>query len=180
VHTANQLIKDIANGDKKAFKLFYEQYKDKVYNVALSYVQDQQEAEDITQEVFIAIFQKASSFKGEAGVSTWVYRITVNTSLNFIKRRKRYSLFKIGFERKESRDFEHPGIVLENKEDANLLFKTIDTLPTTQKTAFILGYIEQLPRQEIADIMEVSLKAVESLLQRAKVNLRKELKKRLS
>ena len=73
-------------------------------------------------------------------------------------------------------DFNHPGIIEENKENAKLMYKAIDTLPDAQKTAFILGFIEEKPRQEIADIMEISLKAVESLLQRAKANLKIKLK----
>ena len=75
----------------------------------------------------------------------------------------------------EKHDFEHPGVLLENKENAKALFKVIDTLPETQKTAFILSYIEDMPRQEVADVMETSLKAVESLLQRAKGNLKKKI-----
>ena len=74
--------------------------------------------------------------------------------------------------KKEIPDFDHPGIIEENKENAKLMYQAISSLPDAQKTAFILGFIEEKPRQEIADIMEISLKAVESLLQRAKANLR--------
>lgn len=74
-------------------------------------------------------------------------------------------------------DFEHPGVLMENKENTKALFKAIHTLPNQQKTAFILSFVEELPRQEVADVMEVSLKAVESLLQRAKKNMRPELEK---
>ncbi len=74
-------------------------------------------------------------------------------------------------------DFDHPGVILENKEKAKYLFKAIESLPATQKTAFILSFIEELPRQEVADIMQTSLKAVESLLQRAKKNLRLRLER---
>ena len=68
-------------------------------------------------------------------------------------------------------------MLLENKENAKALFQVIDTLPDQQKTAFILSYMEDLPRKEVAAIMDTSLKSVESLLQRAKNNLRKKLKK---
>lgn len=72
-------------------------------------------------------------------------------------------------------DFQHPGVLLENKEKAQYLFSVIETLAEAQKTAFILSFVEGLPRQEVADIMETSLKSVESLLQRAKANLKKKL-----
>ena len=180
MNTKNQLIHAIANGDKKAFGSLYELHKDKVYNIALSYLQNVQEAEDVTQEVFLTIFRNAASFRGEATISTWIYRITINTSLNLLKRKQRYKHLKMGKEGKRSADFVHPGVLLDRKEDAKLLFAAIYVLSKNQKTAFILSFIEHLPRQEVANIMSLSLKAVEALLQRAKANLKKKLKKDLS
>ena len=166
------LLKAIANGDRKAFRQLYMMFAEKVYNTAISYVQDTQDAEEITQDVFTSIFRNAGKFKGNAAISTWIYRITVNTSLNYLKRKKRFAIVKSGNEGKDRPDFEHPGVLLENKENAKALFRAIERLPETQKTAFILSFVEELPRQEVADIMETSLKAIESLLQRAKKNLR--------
>lgn len=143
--------------------------------MALSYVQEQQAAEEITQDVFTNIFKKAVTFKGQSAVRTWIYRITVNTSLNFIKKKKRTDWQGLDAVNKEGHDFVHPGVILENKENATLLYQVIETLPDQQKTAFILSFIEELPRQEVAEIMETSLKAVESLLQRAKKKLRDQL-----
>lgn len=169
------LIIATAEGDQRAFRQLYLLFADKVYNTALSYVQNEQDAEEITQDVFTNIYKNASKFKNEATVSTWIYRITVNASLNTIKKKKRFSFLKIGGIENTTPDFEHPGILLENKENAKALFKVLYTLPDNQKSAFILSYVEELPRQEVADILGVSLKAVESLLQRAKKNLRGKL-----
>ncbi|OJJ19371.1 RNA polymerase subunit sigma-70 [marine bacterium AO1-C] len=177
LNTPDKLIQLIANQDRNAFQQLYEMFSEKVYNVAISYVKNETDAEEITQDVFVRIYQNAHKFKGDAAVSTWIYRITVNVSLNFLKKRKRTSLFKLGNQTIEQPDFEHPGVLLENQEKAKLLFKVIDTLADAQKTAFILSFVEELPRQEVANIMEVSLKAVESLLQRAKKNLRNKLEK---
>ena len=127
--------------------------------------------------MFTNIFRNASKFKAEAAVSTWIYRITVNAALNQLKKKKRFSFLRFGTDIPDKPDFEHPGVLLENKENAKNLFKVINTLPDAQKTAFILSFVEGLPRQEVADIMETSLKAVESLLQRGKQNLRKKLEK---
>ncbi|MEM8965955.1 MAG: RNA polymerase sigma factor [Bacteroidota bacterium] len=171
------IIRAIAHGDRQAFKELYQLFSDQVYNTALSYTQDVQEAEEITQDVFTQIFRNAVKFKGESAVGTWIYRITINTSLNYLRRRKRFGFMRINDHNIDKPDFEHPGVLLERKEDAKALFKVIDTLPNHQKTAFILSFIEDLPRQEVADIMQVSLKAVESLLQRAKKNLRNKLEK---
>lgn len=172
-----EIIQSIANGDRKAFQKLYELFSEKVYNTSLSYAQNKEDAEEITQDVFTSIFRNASKFKGESNAGTWIYRITVNSSLNHIKIKKRLSIFTFGSNEKDKPGFEHPGILLENKENAKALFKVIDTLPDSQKTAFILSFVEELPRQEVADVMETSLKAVESLLQRAKKNLRDKLGK---
>lgn len=171
----NQWIILIAQGDKVAFQKLYNAFSTKVYNTALSYVQQTQDAEEIAQDVFVSIFQKAGMFKGNSSLSTWIYRITVNTSLNHLKKKKRHAVFDSELPAIDPPDFDHPGVLFENKEKARLLFKTIATLNEKQKSAFILSFIEDLPRQEVANIMEISLKAVESLLQRAKQNLRKKL-----
>jgi RNA polymerase sigma-70 factor (ECF subfamily) len=161
-----------------------EQYQDKVFNTAISMVQDHGMAEDITQEVFITVFKSILSFNERSAVSTWIYRITVNKCLDHLRattRRKKTGLFSQLFNRDtgqplaEQPDFIHPGIVLEQRENARYLFAAIETLPDTQKTVFVLAHIEDLPQKDIAEIMNLSVKAIESLLQRAKGNLRKKL-----
>ncbi len=171
------IIKQIAQGDKNAFRELYDLFSEKVYNTALSYTQNEYDAEEVTQDVFVSIFKNAHKFRGDASANTWVYRITVNTSLNFLQRKKRRSFLQFTTPDKTLPDFEHPGVLLENKERAKALFAAIESLPDRQKTAFILSFIEELPRKEVAEIMELSLKAVESLLQRAKQNLSKKLEK---
>ncbi len=171
------LIKQIANGDKRAFRELYDLHSSKVYNTALRYSQDVSDAEEITQDVFTSIYRNASKFKSESKVSTWVYRITVNTALNYQKKKKQATFYSLSDSEFEKPDFDHPESLLVSNEQNQLLLVAVNKLPETQKTAFILSLIEELPRQEVADIMETSLKAVESLLQRAKANLRKELEK---
>lgn len=177
MNNESEIIQAIANGDKKFFSLLYEHFSEKVYNTALSYTKSIEDAEEITQDVFVKIYKNAAKFKGNSSLNTWIYRIAVNTSLNYLKKKNRFTLLKNILPTSQSVDFNHPGVLLENKENATALFKAMDCLPNSQKTAFILSYIEDLPRQEVANIMETSLKAVESLLQRAKKNMRPELEK---
>ena len=172
----DQRIDGLIKGDRRAFQEIYHQFGQQVYNTAISYIQNEADAEEITQDVFVSIFKNAKKFKGNSTLSTWIYRITINTSLNYLKKKKRISLLPLNKPEEGRPDFEHPGVLLEKKEEAKTLFKLIDTLPDGQKTAFILSFVEELPRKEVADIMEISLKAVESLLQRAKQNLRTQLK----
>ncbi len=155
----------------------YKLHSAAVYNIALGYLQNEKDAEEVTQDVFITVYSKLSTFKGKSKLSTWLYRITVNTSLNFLKKRNRRTFFSLGNNEKSFPDFAHPGVLLENKEHSIVLFKAIQELKGNQKTAFILSYVEEMPRQEVADIMDTSLKSVESLLQRAKQNLRNQLDK---
>lgn len=173
-----RLLQAVSQGDINAFRLLYAQFHVLVYNTALGYLQNEQDAEEIVQEVFININNSAIKFKGNAAVNTWIYRITINKCLDALRKRKRNSWLTF-FSEKATENapatFNHPGVLMENKEDAQVLFNVIQTLPDNQKTAFILSYIEDLPRQEVAEIMETSLKAVESLLQRGKASLRKKL-----
>ena len=173
----NNQIERIALGDKTAFKELYIEYSKKVYSTALHYLQNVCDAQEVTQDVFVTIFNKAYTFSGKSSVNTWIYRITVNTSLNFIKSRKRRLFNLFNDKINDIPDFDHPGILEEKKEEAKLMYGSINKLPKAQKTAFILGFIEEKPRQEIADIMGLSLKAVESLIQRAKAKLRISLNK---
>jgi|TARA_R110000737_G_scaffold350070_2_gene387989 RNA polymerase sigma factor (sigma-70 family) len=171
----HHILRLIAEGNQLSFRQLYDLYNKLVYNTALSFVPNVSSAEEITQDVFTKIYRKAGSFKGGSTVKTWIFRITVNTALNQIKKNKKART--INLETCEKIDFDHPGILLENREDAVTLQRAIGSLPETQRTAFVLCYIEDLPRLEAASIMGVSLKAIESLLQRAKGNLRKKLEK---
>jgi RNA polymerase sigma-70 factor, ECF subfamily len=166
-----------------SFQEIYEQYKNKVFNTVIGYVQSLEDAEELTQDVFIEIHRSVSSFEGRSSLSTWIYRIAVNRSLDFLKsknRKKRFafisSLFNDSGELKhDNTDFYHPGIALENKELSSILFKAISKLPENQKTAFILSKLESLSYSEISEVMQTTISSVESLLVRARQNLQKEL-----
>jgi RNA polymerase sigma factor (sigma-70 family) len=180
-----ELIQKLRAGDELAFKSLVENYQDLVYNTALGVVQNSEDAEDVAQEVFIQVFRSIDQFKGDARLSTWIYRITTTKALDHIRsrrRKKRFafitSLFGPNDELvHEPVDFQHPGVALDRKEQAALLFKMIDQLPDNQKVAFTLHKTEELSYQEIADVMQLSVSAVESLLFRARQNLRKLLEK---
>jgi RNA polymerase sigma factor (sigma-70 family) len=171
-------------GDESAFRLLVEEYQDKVLNTCLGFIPSIQDAEDITQEVFIEVYRSVGRFRAEAGFSTWIYRITVNKcleELRYRKRQKRMAFFKglLGLE-PETLDrlasgFNHPGYALEDKEKAEILYSKIDALPENQRIAFTLHKVEGMSQKEVATIMDVSISAVEALMHRAKRNLRKRL-----
>ncbi len=175
------LISELRSGDQNAFKKLVEIYRQKVFNTAINLLQDHELAEDVSQEVFVTIFRSVATFNAKSSLSTWIYRITVNKCLDQLRARQRqkFGLFSQFFDNtfviENKPGFDHPGIILENRETARYLFKAIESLPHNQKTVFVLSHIEELPQKEIAEIMDMSVKAIESLVQRAKANLRKKL-----
>ncbi len=164
-----------------SFDEIYEVQKDMVFNLCLNYLQNPQDAEEATQDVFVKVHEKRSGFQGQSSEKTWVYRITVNHCLDVLKarkRQKRFGFVRSLFGRENSADvdvpdFNHPGVQLEDKEALEALYQKINGLPEHQKTAILLKYLDELPQKEIADIMQLSVKAVESLLMRGKQNLDK-------
>lgn len=172
-------------GDHAAFRQLYELFKSRVYNTCLSYLQHAAEAEEATQDVFVEVFHSAATFQAKASVQTWIYRIAINKCLDRLRhknRQKRFayvaSLFSpaTGKLLHDPPAFEHPGILAENKEKARALFGAISQLADNQRIAFILKQVEGLPQKEVSEVMQLTEKAVESLLQRAKANLRRILK----
>lgn len=178
-----ELIERLKQGDEAAFKQIVESSQGLVYNTALGIVQNPEDAEDVAQEVFVQLYESIKGFKGESKLSTWLYRVTVSKAMDHLRKKKRkkrfafvQSLFGMNDELvHDPPDFVHPGVTLDNKEKAKELFKAINELPEKQKTAFTLNRIEGLSYQEISEIMKLSVASVESLLHRARKNLRKTL-----
>lgn len=180
-----ELLYKIAMGDHLAFRQLYEAFKDRVYNTCLSYLQQAEDAEEATQDVFTEIYHAAKKFQSRSSVQTWIYRIAINKCLDrirFQKRQKRFAFISSLFHSDSGQllhdppFFMHPGVLMEQRERSVLLFRAINKLPENQRTAFILKQIEGLSQKEIAEIMQITEKAVEALLQRAKANLRNILK----
>lgn len=175
-----ELIQSLQEREEQAFETLLAFYKDRVYNTVLGFVQNDADAEDVTQDVFIKLHQRINGFRQEAGLATWIYRIAVTQSIDFLRmkaRRKKGGFLNRLFDNKtdvlDEPDFHHPGVAVEQKEAAAVLFKAISKLPVQQRTAFLLQKTEGLSGREIADVMQTSVGAVESLLYRAVANLRK-------
>lgn len=159
-------------------EIYYAHHK-MVYNLALQYVQNIEDAEEITQDVFVKVFDNLNSFREQSSLKTWINRISINQSLDFLKAKNAQkrnfiiSMFSLNdAELKfEPTNFNHPGIELERKEGYRIIFEAINQLSGNQKTVIILLKIENKSQVETAEIMNLNIKAVESLFQRAKKNL---------
>jgi RNA polymerase sigma-70 factor, ECF subfamily len=182
--TDQELIAGIIARDKQAVQFLVSHYHKQVIKTAHHFVRNMDDAEDLAQDVCIEILESVQHFKGTSSLSTWIYRVTVNKSLNFIRKHKRKqligqveSLFKRTNGLNENKVPE-PSVTdntFEDKERRHLLDKSINSLPENQRIAFVLNKFEDLPYKEVAEIMNVSIASVESLLQRAKQNLQKRL-----
>lgn len=169
--------------EKLDFHQLYQDHVKMVYNLCLNYLQNMEDAEEATQDVFVKVYENLSKFKQDSSPKTWIYSITIRHCLDVIKsknRQKRFafmqSLFgKTGNEIIQVTDFNHPGVELENKQAVKEIMMAINSLPENQKTAIILKSIDELKGKEIAEIMSISEKAVESLLSRAKKNIKEKL-----
>lgn len=153
-----------------------------VYNTVLGIVQDMQEAEDVAQEVFIQVYRSIGTFRGEAKLTTWLYRIAITKALDWQRKKQLRkgvnavaAWIGLGEPANESIHFYHPGVQLEQKEKAASVFKAIQSLPENQRVCFLLLKTEGLSYEEVAEILQLSIKAVESLMHRARENLRKKL-----
>lgn len=178
--TEQQIIQAILSGDHSKFEWLVEKYQAMVFRTAMGFVHNKEDAEDLTQDVFIRVFQAFKTFNGDAEFSTWLYRITVNTSINHLNKIKNKGLLHFAEDilqqlfNKASED-QNPQQQLEQTERDKAIRKAIDALPEKQRTAFILSKYDDLTQKEIAAIMQSTEGSVEQLLQRAKSRLQKKL-----
>ena len=176
------MIQLLCERDERAFRNVVEEYRNKVFGTILNIVQDREEAEDGTQEVFIQVFQSIGGFKNESSLSTWIYKIAIRKALDKLRRKKTRSRLNKFIpwwmpqeKNVEERSFFHPGVTLDNKEKASAIFNALQALPERQRVAVTLIKIERMTYAEVSTIMDVSIKALESLVSRGKENLEKKL-----
>ena len=177
-----ELIQQLRQGNEPAFQLLVETYRNRVYNAVLNIVQNAGDADDAAQEVFIQVYESVGRFKEESTLSTWIYRIAVNRALDKLRRRKARRRLQQWLpwwmpneKQTDNTAFYHPGIALDKKEKAAVLFKAMNALPEKQRLAFTLIKIQGLPYAEAGAILKQSIKATESLVSRAKENLQRRL-----
>jgi RNA polymerase sigma-70 factor, ECF subfamily len=180
-----EIINMILQGDRDKFRLLVEKYQSMVFRTCMGFLHDKDDADDLSQEVLIQIYQSLSRFKGGSAFSTWVYRIAINASLNTVRKNSRIPVLnRLGafFDSGKSKDefipafdSEDPESILITSEKSRWIQQALDSLPENQRTAIILSKYDNLSQKEISEIMNITEGAVESLLQRAKANLKVKL-----
>lgn len=181
-----ELIRRIQHGNADAFEQLFSQYSPKIYRQAMTLLGNEAEAEEIMQEVFLTLYEKASTFRGDAALSTWLYRLTANAAISRLRRRTRRPEVLIddflprfledGHHAQPvvdwSTDLEHS---LVRDEACQLLRQAIDGLRPLDKAVVVLTDLEELPQRETGEILGLSVSAVKARLHRARLFLRGQL-----
>jgi len=179
-----ELLAKFKKGDQQAFELLVRKYKTTVFNTIYSIMGNAQEADDTAQEVFLKVYTKADSFKGESSFSTWLYRITVNRCVDELRRRKNKIIsYETEFNQEEKLKLKDVLASRENditeklrqKELQDIIQKAMNSLPEKYRIILTLKEIEGLSYKEISQIMKISLAKVKIWLFRARQKLKGKL-----
>lgn len=179
-----ELLAKFKKGDQQAFESLVRKYKTTVFNTIYSVMGNAQEADDIAQEVFLKVYTKADSFKGESSFSTWLYRITVNRCIDELRRRKNKIIsYETEFNQEEKLKLKDVLANRENditeklrqKELQDIIQKAMNSLPEKYRIILTLKEIEGLSYKEISQIMKISLAKVKIWLFRARQKLKGKL-----
>jgi RNA polymerase sigma-70 factor (ECF subfamily) len=153
-----QLIERFKNGDEKAFNEIVLRYQERVYWIARRYLADHDDADDVVQEVFVKAYEALAGFRGDAAVSTWLYRITVNQALNVLRWKKVKNFVRIDEITAEQASADPtPGDILESNERRDLIKEAVSRLPEKQRAVFVLRYYQELSYEEIAQTLKTSV-----------------------
>lgn len=178
------LVNRILAGDEQAFGELVKKYQRLVFVTAYRLVKSSGDAEDLSQDVFLEVFRSIEHLRNEEDLSGWIYKIALNKSLSLLRKRNPIKSAKsihleahsAEAEKVHGREHAHSAhMALEQEETRKIVFLAVDQLPENQKKAILLHKFEQLSQKEICEKMGISLVSVESLIYRAKTNLRKSL-----
>ena len=181
----DELIEQILQGNRDIYRELVSKYQSMLFRTCMGFLHNKEDAEDLTQEIFIQIYQSLPKFRGESSFSTWIYRIAVNAALNKIRKEsksfwgQRFESF-LGGEKQEMPEIpipvnENPENILIQAEHREWIQRALNSLPENQRTAIVLSKYDDLSQKEIAQIMNITEGAVEALMQRGKANLRQRL-----
>ena len=176
-----ELVAQLRGGSEAAFRVLVERYQARIYRTVFALLRSPEEAEDVAQEVFVEVHQTIGRFRGEAALSTWLYRLATSRALQNRRRaraKKRLAFFTslLGFDNEvlhEPPDHAHPLTLLEGQQQLQLLLAHIARLPDQQQVAFTLRHEQEMSYEQIAAVLATTVAAVESLLFRARQTLRK-------
>lgn len=171
-----ELVSFILKGKTELFSVIVDRYQSKVFSTVFQYTHDHEEARDLTQEIFIKLYNNLGSYKNKASFSTWLYRITVNRCIDWARKKKLSTVSTIYDSSEEEIDIydtladmgEGPEEALIKQESKVHIREIVENLPEIYKTVIILYYFEDFSPQEISDIIDAPRRTVETRLYRGK------------
>ncbi|OGW96989.1 MAG: hypothetical protein A2Y04_01310 [Omnitrophica WOR_2 bacterium GWC2_45_7] len=167
---SKSIIEDAAQGDIGAFEQIYKTTRSYVYNIAFRMMGHKEDAEEVTQEVFIKVHSNLKRFRFDSSLTTWIYRIAVNTALNKGRQKKRFWEKHLNLEDHiREASISNPSENMQGKEDSEeQIRQMLETLSPKLKACVILKDIEGLRYQEIADTLNININTVRTRLKRAR------------
>ncbi|MCX2720168.1 RNA polymerase sigma factor [Lentiprolixibacter aurantiacus] len=178
-HSDQHLIKRLKEGDKQAFITFIGQYKHMVYTLALRIVKNEEDAEEVSQDAFLKAYQSIGTFKGDAKLSTWLYRIAYHRSLDCLKKNKRKpSTTQLQYEEVTNIQIaEMTWDHMERMERKQIIQRALGELPGDDGVILSLFYFESLSLKEISEVLNISVNSVKVRLHRGRKRLASVLEK---
>jgi RNA polymerase sigma-70 factor (ECF subfamily) len=166
------LVEKFLAGDRRAFEALFDKYREKVYRIAFRFVRNREDALEVTQEVFLRVYQSLAKFKTDSKFFTWLYRVAVNRAIDFTRSSKARPARDLDQALLESQEFEAPGgrrvpdpaEMVEEKEFREKLAQAVNLLSEKHRTVFLLHAQENLSYKEIAQVAECSIGTVMSRL----------------
>jgi RNA polymerase sigma-70 factor, ECF subfamily len=158
-----ELINDFKSGNEPAFNELVKRYHNRLYFIVKKMVENHDDADDILQDVFIKVYKSLRDFRGESNFYTWLYRIAVNYSINFLNKKKIKNFFRYDdLIRPMVSNEPIPDEILEKHEQSAMIEKAIQSLPKMQKMTFIMRYYDEMPYEEISKILKKSVGALKA------------------
>lgn len=180
------LISLLKQGHQEAFRVLIQQYRNRLFSVAYGITSDREESSEILQEVFLKVFQNIHNFREEAGLFTWLHRITVNQCLNWHRRwKRRFKWHHQPLEKNDGTEFQvsgtdkDPDALFREKELENMFQQRLRELPQEARAVFVLKEVEGLSYDEIAKALGIKRGTVSSRLFYARKKLKDSLTKYL-
>lgn len=182
--TDNMLVEDLRQGSMQAFEEIISRYETKVYNLAMRFTRNPEDAEEVLQDVFATIYTKIDGFRGQSAFSSWLYRIIVNAA--FMKLRKRKQQAAVSLEdltptlrhyylEGDASQLTRSDSITFHRELRLVLERAIGRLPEQYRAVFVLRDVDGLSNQEVGEILQISIPAVKSRLHRSRLMLRRRL-----
>lgn len=168
-------IQDVLSGDKQAYAHIINKYKNLLYATILRMTQNQQDAQDLVQEVFIKVYNQLDKYDKKGEFSSWLYRVAINHCMDEF-RKKRYKMKQVELNGETMVNTRHPEVIYFKKEQSRQLERLIQTLPEDERLIILLRYVNELSYNEISELVGVPLSMVRNKIHRAKKKMRNTLK----